>query len=303
MVVTYSIVSRDPVTGDLGVAVQSHWFGAGEEVMWAQSGAGAIATQASVDVSYGPNGLALMQSGLSAPEVLEQLLAADEGRDYRQVAMVDAAGRVAVHTGSCCIREAGHRAGGGFSAQANIMRRATVWDAMHDAYARSAEGDLAHRLIDALDAAEAEGGDIRGRQSAGILVVRGTPSGRPWEDVMVNVRVDDHPKPLLELRRLVDLKSAYGWLEAAEELELAGDPSGALRERRRALAAYPDHPEIAFWTAISLAAGGEVEEARRIMEVAYRDHDGWVELLKRLTADGFVEIPEETIAALLPDER
>ena len=300
---TYSIVSRDPETGDLGVAVQSHWFGAGAEVMWAQSGVGAIATQATIEVSYGPEGLALMQSGMSAADVLEQLLAADEGRDHRQVAMVDAAGNVAVHTGSCCIREAGHRTGDGFSAQANLMRKETVWDAMHDAYAQSAGKDLAHRMIDTLDAAEAEGGDIRGRQAAGVLVVRETPSGRPWRDTVVHIRVDDHPEPLLELRRLVDLKAVYVLLEAAEELELAGDLPGALRERRRALAAYPDHAEIAFWTAISLAGRGDVEEARRIMEVPYRDHDGWVELLRRLAADGLVEIPREAVAALLPNER
>jgi uncharacterized Ntn-hydrolase superfamily protein len=301
IVVTYSIVSRDPVTGDLGVAVQSHWFAAGAEVMWAQAGVGVVATQATIEVSYGPRGLALMKDGASAPEALEQLLAMDEGREYRQVAMVDAAGSVGVHTGSLCIREAGHRIGQGISAQANMMLRATVWDAMSEAYGRSTGMDLAHRLIDALDAAEAEGGDIRGRQAAGILVVRGAPSERPWEDTLVHIRVDDHPQPLLELRRLVDLQAAYGWLEAAEELELAGDLAGALRQRRRALAAYPTHAEIAFWTAIDLAGRGEIEEARQIMAVPFGEHDGWAELLRRLAADGFVDIPQEAIAALLPN--
>ncbi|MEW6059997.1 MAG: DUF1028 domain-containing protein [Actinomycetota bacterium] len=299
---TYSIASRDPGTGDLGVAVQSHWFAAGAEVLWARAGVGAVATQAMIEVSYGPKGLALMETGRSAPEALEQLLAADEGRDHRQVAMVDVGGNVAAHTGSRCMREAGHRIGDGYSAQANIMRRSTVWDAMGEAYARSAAKDLAHRLMDALDAAEEEGGDVRGRQAAGILVVRGTRSERPWEDTLVDLRVDDHPEPLAELRRLIDLRAAYGRLEAAEQLELTGDLGGALRKYQEAHASHPDHPEIAFWTAIALAGQGEIEEARRVMAVPCRDHDGWVELLTRLAADGFVDVPQETIAALLPGE-
>ncbi len=298
---TYSIVARDPRTGDLGVAVQSHWFAAGGQVMWAEAGVGAVATQAMVEPAYGPEGLALMRHGRSAPAALAELVAADEGRDHRQVAMVDARGEVAVHTGARCMREAGHRTSDGVSAQANMMLRPTVWDAMVRAFERSSGPDLGRRLLDALDAAEAEGGDLRGRQAAGILVVRATATGRPWEDVALHLRVDDHREPLVELRRLFELKRAYDRLEAAERLEIAGDLSGALREHEAALAAYPEHPEIAFWTALGLAGAGRLDEARRTIQIAYRDHAGWTELLWRLARDGFLDIPQERVAALLPE--
>jgi uncharacterized Ntn-hydrolase superfamily protein len=298
---TYSIVARDPETGDFGVAVQSHWFAAGEGVPWAEPGVGAVATQAMIDESYGPRGLALMRSGRSAPEALEQLVAEDEGRDHRQIAMVDARGTVAVHTGSRCLRHAGHRTGDAFSAQANMMMNPTVWGAMAAAYEREVGKDLAHRLLGALEAAEAEGGDIRGRQAAGILVVKATPSDRPWQDTIVHFRVDDHPEPLAELRRLVDLKSAYAKMDAAERLEIAGDLAGALRELQEALLAQRDNPEFAFWTAVAMAGQGRVDEARDTIRMAYRAGDGWVELLKRLAAEGFLEVPQETIAALLPN--
>lgn len=297
---TYSIAARDAETGDFGVAVQSHWFAAGM-VCWAEPAVGAVATQATIEVSYGPLGLERMRAGESAGEALRALTAADEDEGYRQVAMVDREGRVATHTGARCIREAGHRTGDGFSVQANMMLRDTVWDAMYGAF-RGATGDLAGRLLTALDAAEAEGGDVRGRQAARILVVRAEPSGKPWEETLVDLRLDDHPAPLAELRRLLDLKRAYDRLDAAEKLELAGDLDGALREQRVALEAVPDNPEIAFWTAISLATHGRVEDARETMAIAFRAHPGWVELLRRLTADGFVEMPREALAALLPGE-
>jgi uncharacterized Ntn-hydrolase superfamily protein len=297
---TYSIVARDAETGDLGAAVQSHWFAAGM-VCWAEAGVGAVATQATVELSYGPLGLERMRAGDGAEEALSALLAADADAEHRQVAMVDREGRVATHTGARCIREAGHRRGEGFSVQANMMLRDTVWDAMHDAYL-AAEGDLADRLLAALDAAEAERGDIRGRQAARILVVRAEPSGKPWEDTLVDLRLDDHPAPLPELRRLLELKRAYDRLDTAEKLELAGDLEGALREQQAALAAVPDNPEIAFWTAISLASRGRIEDARGTMAVAFHAHPGWLELLRRLVADGFVEMPREALAALLPSE-
>lgn len=208
---TYSIAARDPRTGELGAAVQSHWFAAGELVPWAEAGVGAVATQALVGVGYGPLGLDLMRGGKRAPQALRALLAADEGEMHRQVAMVDPAGEVAAHTGSRCLREAGHRTGDGYSVQANMMLRDTVWDAMAEAFEKST-GPLTYRLLAALDAAEAEGGDVRGRQAAGILVVKDAPSGRPWEDVVVHLRVDDHPAPLEELRRLVTSSSpTTGW--------------------------------------------------------------------------------------------
>jgi uncharacterized Ntn-hydrolase superfamily protein len=298
--VTYSIVARDPDTRELGVAVQSHWFAAGDLVTWAEPGVGAVATQSLVEVSHGPEGLRLMREGRKASEALAARVAGDEGEAVRQIGMVDASGGVAVHTGSRCIAEAGHRSGDGYSCQANMMMNDTVWDAMAEAYEAS-DGDLVHRLLDALDAGEAQGGDVRGRQAAGILVVKAEPTDRPWEDVVVNVRVDDHVEPLPELRRLVDLKFAYDRLDAAEKLELAGDLDGAFAEQRAALAEFPDNAEIAFWTATSLAAHGRPDEARRTIRVAFERHRGWEVLLRRLVRDGYLDVPPETLSALLPE--
>lgn len=298
---TYSIVARDLDTGQLGVAVQSHWFAAGDLVTWAEPGVGAVATQALVEVSHGPEGLRLMREGKTAARALAERVAGDDGRDVRQIAMVDASGAVATHTGLRCIAEAGHRTGEGYSCQANMMMNATVWDAMAEAYEKS-DGDLVHRLLDALDAAEDEGGDVRGKQAAGILVVKAEPGDRPWEDTIVHMRVDDHPRPLPELRRLVDLKLAYDRLDAAENLELAGDLDGAFAEQRAALAAFPDSAEIAFWTATSLAAHGRIDEARETIRTAFADHPGWEVLLRRLVRDGYMDFDPGTLAALLPEE-
>jgi uncharacterized Ntn-hydrolase superfamily protein len=298
---TYSIVARDPETGELGGAVQSHWFAAGDLVIWAEPAVGAVATQSLVEVSHGPEGLRLMREGRSARAALDERAAGDEGEAVRQIGMVDAHGGVAVHTGSRCIAEAGHRIGDGYTCQANMMMNDTVWDAMAEAYEKS-DGDLVHRLLDALDAAEAEGGDVRGKQAAGIYVVKADRSDRPWEDVIVDIRVDDHPEPLPELRRLVDLKFGYDRLDAAEKLELAGDLEGAFEEQKRALAEFPDNAEIAFWTAASLAARGRVDEARATMRTAFDQYEGWKVLLRRLVRDGYLDLPPEVLEALLPRE-
>ena len=295
---TYSIVARDPKTGDLGVAVQSHWFAAGDLVTWAEPGVGAVATQALAEVSHGPEGLRLMREGRSAGDALAERVAGDEGADVRQIGMVDTRGSVAAHTGARCIAEAGHRTGEGYTCQANMMMNDTVWDAMAETYENG--GDLVHRLLDALDAAEAEGGDVRGKQAAGILVVRAEPSDRPWEDVIVHIRVDDHPEPLPELRRLVELKFAYDRLDTSEKLELAGDLDGAFAELRAALAMFPDNAEIAFWTATSLATHGRIDEGRRTIRTAFERYPGWEVLLRRLVRDGFMEVPPEALEALLP---
>ncbi|HXG18177.1 MAG TPA: DUF1028 domain-containing protein [Methylomirabilota bacterium] len=205
---TYSIIARDPMTGEIGVAVQSRYFSVGTVVPWAEAGVGAVATQSFVDPSYGPLGLELMRRGHSAPEALRFLVAADPGAAYRQVAMIDATGRVAVHTGEQCLEEAGHAIGEQVAAQANLMARNTVWRAMLDAFVR-AEDDLATRLLAALDAAEAEGGDRRGKQSAAMLIVRARSTGKLWVDRVVDVRVEDHVDPVNELRRLVEIHRDY----------------------------------------------------------------------------------------------
>jgi uncharacterized Ntn-hydrolase superfamily protein len=295
--VTYSIVARDPSTGELGVALQSHFFSAGALVGWAEAGVGAVATQSVVEPAYGPRGLDLMRAGASAPEALHRLLADDSEEDVRQVAIVDRAGRVAVHTGGRCIAEAGHRVGDQVSAQANIMGRATVWDAMVAAY-RAASGDLASRLLAALDAAEAEGGDLRGRQSAALLVVAARASGRPMEDRLVDLRVDDHPEPVHELRRLLGLRRAYGHANAGDELAARGEIESALSEYAAAHRAQPDNGELAFWHGVALAASGREEEARPLLRQAFDLHPGWAELLRRLPAAGLFPGDQDLIARL-----
>jgi uncharacterized Ntn-hydrolase superfamily protein len=289
--VTYSIIARDDRSGELGVAVQSHYFGVGSLVTWAEAGVGAIATQSVAEPAYGSRGLELMRAGASAPEALHRLLAEDRQERVRQVAFIDRHGRVAAHTGARCIREAGHRVADGVSAQANIMERATVPDAMVAAF-RSAEGDLADRLLQALEAAEREGGDLRGRQSAALVVVAPRAKGRPTEDRLFDLRVDDHPDPVRELHRLLGLSRAYERVDLGDELAAAGDMEAALAQYAAAHADQPDSAELAFWHGVALAASGREEAARPMLERAYAEGEGWRELLRRL--------PD---AGLFPDDR
>jgi uncharacterized Ntn-hydrolase superfamily protein len=297
---TYSIVAFDPGSGQLGVAVQSHWFSVGPLVPWARSGVGAVATQAFVKVSYGPNGLERMQSGMSAPEALQSLLAEDENIDVRQVGMVDAQGRAAAHTGKKAVPAAGHLVGDGYTVQANLMEKETVWPAMARAF-ESAEGDLADRLVRALEAAESEGGDIRGRQSAAILVVNGQPTGRPWEDRLIELRVEDHPQPVQELRRLLTLQRLYDLLNVGDEWLAKGDLERAMASYAQALDMAPDQAtngEAAFWTGITLAGEGQVEQAIHFLSRAQKVHVKWAELVDRLPAGGMLKDDRELIETL-----
>src|ERR1041385_1668602 len=248
---TISIVARDPATGELGVAVQSHWFSVGSIVPWAEAGVGAVATQSFVDPSYGKNGLDLMRAGKSGPEALKELLAKDEGREVRQVAMIDAQGRVDAWTGKNDIQAAGHIVGKDFSVQANLMLNDKVWPAMARAF-ESTKGDLAERMLAALDAAQAAGGDIRGRQSAALIVVTGKPTGQAWKDRTFDLRVDDSPEPLLELRRLVKLQRAYNHMNAGDLAVEKKDNEGALREYGAAEKLVPNKPEMIYWHAVAL---------------------------------------------------
>lgn len=280
-VATYSIVARDAASGELGVAVQSHWFSVGSLVPWAEAGVGAVATQSIVDPSYGPLGLALMRAGRSAPEALAALLAGDAGREVRQVGMVDAAGRAATHTGRLDIPEAGGRLGDGYAVQANLMEKKTVWPAMAHAF-ESAKGDLAERMLAALDAAEAEGGDIRGRQSAALLVVKARSSGRPWADRVFDLRVEDHPQPLAELRRLVLAQRAYNHMGAGDDCVAAKDWACAESQYGAAQAIAPQNAEMAFWHAVALASNGRLEAARPLFRQAFQADPRWRELVRRL---------------------
>jgi len=284
---TYSIVARDPETGQLGVAVQSHWFQVGPIVPWAEAGVGAVATQSFVKVEYGPRGLQLMRNGHSSQRALDTLLADDEARDVRQVAMIDAQGRVATWTGENCIREAGHRLGAGYSVQANLMDRAEVWPAMARAY-EDAEGDFPARLLAALEAAEAEGGDIRGMQSAALIVVRAESTGNPWEDRVVDLRVDDHAEPLAELRRLLGLHRAYAEMNAGDEAVAADDIDGAVARYSAAAAMAPEIAEIPFWQAVTLFDSGKEAEALKIFREVFARESRWIEVVQRLPASGLL---------------
>ena len=294
---TYSIVARDPDTGDLGVAVQSHFFAVGSLVSWAEAGAGAVATQSVVEPAFGKRGLELMRAGASAPEAMHRMLAEDPQEAYRQLAMVDSHGRVAVHTGGRCIEAAGHRVGEQVSTQANMMRDAAVPAAMAAAYSE-AGGDLAGRLVAALEAAEREGGDIRGKQSAALLVVAGEAHDDPTLDELFDLRVDDHGDPVPELRRLLGLKRAYNKVDMADELAAGGDMELALEHYEAAHEAQPDKVELSFWHGVALAATGREDEARPLLDAAFRAGDGWRELLGRLPAAGLLPDDPELVARL-----
>ena len=278
---TYSIVARDPDTGELGVAVQSHWFSVGSIVTWARPGVGAVATQANADPGYGPQLLDLVAAGVHAEQALATLVANDPAGDSRQVAVVDAAGHVAAHTGSSCMAYAGHVTGTGVSCQANIMATERVWPAMLEAF-EAAAGSLTSRLLDALDAAEREGGDLRGRQSAAILVV--APDAEPWQTV-VSLRVEDDPEPLGELRRLVALRGAYALAGEADELMGAGRHDEAARLYLRASERAPGNHELMFWAGLSKVHGGDLDAGVAEVQAAIELQPSWRELLRRLPPD------------------
>jgi len=300
LVHTYSIVARDPATGDMGVAVQSHWFSVGSVVTWAEAEVGAVATQSFVDPGYGMRGLDLMRRGVSAPEALDQLVKADQQRDGRQVAMIDAQGRVSAYTGKSAIAAAGHRVGREYSVQANLMANDKVWPAMAAAY-ESTRGDLADRLLAALDAAEAAGGDIRGRQSAALLVVKAKSTGRPWAgaDRVFDVRVDDHPQPLAELRRLVRLQRAYNHANRGDELMTEKKIEAALVEYKAASVLAPEVLELPFWHAVTLASIGRESDALPIFKQVFSKEPIWADLLPRLPAAGLFPNDQMLIGRIL----
>jgi uncharacterized Ntn-hydrolase superfamily protein len=295
---TYSIVARDPHTGEMGAAVQSHWFSTGSLVIWAEAGVGAVATQAMVDPGYGPLGLELMFTGISASTTLENLLFQDPRKEVRQVAMVDRHGNIGVHTGSKCIGEAGHVVGEGFSVQANMMINNTVWHVMAEAYQNST-GRLANRMMAALQAAQEAGGDIRGQQSAAMLVVKAKSSRKPWEDTLIDLRVEDHPDPLAELRRLIDVQEAYEWMNKGDDFLVKDKIDLALQAYQTAAGLAPHLSELPFWHAVTLAEMNRVEEALPLFAKVFQSDGNWAELLKRLPAAGLLRDDQNMINRIL----
>lgn len=280
---TYSIVARDKDSGELGVAVQSHYFQVGPTVPWALAGVGVVATQSQVNIGFGPMGLELMRGGFTADQALRALIAGDSAPEVRQCAIVDAVGNIAAHTGSKCIPAAGHKVGPGYSCQANLMEKDTVWGAMAAAY-ESTDAPLAERLMAALDAAEAEGGDIRGKQSAAIVVVAATGTGRSWEDRIIDLRIEDAPEPVPELRRLLRIKRAYMALGEGDRLRAAGDPEAADGKLAESLEIAPEIIQIRFFAGLTMAAAGDLDGGCRLISEVVGQDGRWLETLRRLVA-------------------
>ncbi len=291
---TYSIVARDPETGEMGVAVQSHWFSVGTAVTWGEAGVGVVATQAMSNPSYGPNGLELMRRGVSAEKALRSLLREDPGREVRQVAMLDAKGSVVAHTGRKCIPCAGHLVATDFSVQANMMLNDRVWPEMAKRL-RSWKGSLAERLVAALEAGEEAGGDIRGRQSAALLVVKGQGTGRVWEDRVVDLRVDDSREPLDELKRLLKVHRAYQHMNMGDEAMEREDMQLAMKHYSTAEALFPRNLEMRFWHAVTLANNGRLDDALPIFRYVFAKDEDWRELALRLVPIGMLRLDEDSV--------
>ena len=285
---TYSIVALDRKANQIGIAVQSHWFAVGALCPWIEPGVGVIATQSMVEVSYGgPKGLALLRDGKSARQALFELLKTDDRKELRQVAVVDAQGNVAVHTGKRCIAEAGHQIGNSFSVQANMMLNATVWPAMANAFENTL-GNLAKRLLAALQAAQSAGGDIRGKQSASMLVSENIKDDTPWKHTLIDLRVDDHSDPIAELKRLLDIQDAYDLMNAGDD-HLSKNKNEAARNRyEQASKLAPDIDELPFWQAVTLADTGKVDEALPIFEQIFKKNGNWALPVQRLPASGLL---------------
>jgi len=289
---TFSIVARDAETGEMGVAVQSHWFSVGSIVSWAEPGVGAIATQSLVNVSFGPRGLELLKKGLSAGEVMKKLVESDEGSAFRQVAIVDSKGGISAHTGDKCIEDAGHIIGDQFSVQANMMLNKKVVPAMEKAF-KNSKGPLAERMVAAMIAAQEAGGDIRGQQSASILIVKGQSTGKLWEDRLIDLRVEDHPEAVKEIARVLKVFRAYEHMNNGDLAIEHGDEKKALAEYGAAQEMFPDNIEMKYWTAVSLANIGKLEEALPIYKDVFKKDKNWKTLTGRILKNGMLTVEEK----------
>lgn len=296
---TYSIVAIDPETGDMGVAVQSHWFATGTLVIWGEAGVGVVATQSFVNPAFGPEGLALMKAGQAPKSVLQQLLAEDDGRAFRQVGLLNAKGQVASFTGEKCIEAAGNLTGEGYAVQANLMDNAQVWPAMAKAFEASKGQPLAERLVMSLEAAQQAGGDIRGKQSAAILVVSAKNTGQSWVDRKVDLRVDDHPTPIEELNRLLKVHRAYEHMNKGDVAVEHGDIELAMKEYSQAEAMFPDNLEMKFWKAVNLANTGSLSEALPLFKIVFAGDPNWKKLTPRITKNGLLTVDQKSLKQIL----
>ena len=292
---TFSVVAKDPRTGEMAVAVQSHWFSVGSLVSWGKSGVGVVATQSFVNPAYGPNGLKLMGGGMSAKDALDELVSQDEGREYRQVAFLDVKGNAAAYTGKLCVESAAHIEGENFSVQANMMLNDKVVPAMAEAFRSNKNLPLAERMVEVLKAAQNAGGDIRGKQSAALIVVGPKKVENPWEEKKIDLRVDDHQNPIQELERLLKTARAYEHMNKGDLAVEKGDIDMALEEYGTAEEIFPDNLEMKFWKAVALANSDRLDEALPVFAEIFEQDDNWREMITRLPKAGLLELTEAEI--------
>jgi len=295
---TFSIVAYDQQNGQIGVAVQSHWFSVGSIVSWAEPGVGAVATQSLVNVSFGPRALELLKKGSSVQQALQELINSDEGRDFRQLAIIDANGCVATHTGEKCIADAGHITGKNYSVQANMMLNKEVVPAMSKAFEQSS-GPLAERMLAALQAAQKAGGDIRGQQSAAILIVRAKSTGKIWEDRLIDLRVEDHPNAVKELARVLAVFRAYEHMNNGDLAIEKGDEKTALQEYGAAEKMFPKNTEMKFWHAVALVNVDKVDSALPIFKKIFAKDKNYIELTKRIVSNGLLKADQATAQKII----
>ncbi len=292
---TFSIVARDSITGEMAVGVQSHWFSVGALVPWGKSGVGVVATQSFVNPAYGPKGLELMEKGKSSTVALKDLVSKDEGKEFRQVAFLDASGRAAAFTGEKCVESAMHHVGDNFSVQANMMLNDDVIPAMKKAFAENSKLPLAERVVEALKAAQDAGGDIRGKQSAALIVVGPNKVENSWEDKKIDLRVDDHPDPLVELERLLKVARAYEFMNKGDLAMEAGDVNDALLQYGKAENLFPENLEMKFWKAVALANSKRINEAIPVFKSIFAEDENWRKMTLRLPASGLLDVTEEEL--------
>ncbi|MBC7586873.1 MAG: DUF1028 domain-containing protein [Chitinophagaceae bacterium] len=299
LVHTFSIVARDSITGEMAVGVQSHWFSVGTAVPWGEAGVGTVATQSFVDKSYGPKALALLKNGKTAQQALDELSKQDSGIDVRQVAIVDAKGNVATHTGKKCIQYASHIQGHGFSVQSNMMLGNKVCEYMAASFKTSNGKPLAERVLLALEAAQKAGGDIRGMQSAAIIVVPAKQNHQAWNDKTVDLRVDDNAQPLRELRRLYTVHLAYQHMNNGDLAVEKNDMQMAMMEYNAAMKLFPANLEMQYWTAVTLANNQQLTKALPMFKKIFLKDKNWKELTKRLKPVGLITVNENDLSEIL----
>ena len=295
---TFSIVARDSVTGELGVAVQSHWFNVGAIVGWGEAGVGVIATQSFVNPSFGLRGLYMLKQGKTPQQVVDELIASDSGRDFRQLAVCDAKGNTAAYTGKNCITYAGHIFENDYSVQANLMINDKVWPAMSKAF-KETKGPLAERLVAALEAGQEAGGDIRGKQSASIMVYTGKPTGKAWEDKLIDLRVEDSNEPIPELKRLLKVQRAYEHMNNGDLATEKNDMKLAMDEYNAAMQMFPDNLEMKYWTAVTLANNNKVDDALKLFKEVFEKDKNWYDLTPRLPKSGLLTVSDADLKRIL----